>query len=111
MTTPHQQAHRQALLEIWTVPQDMDTTPTQARIRLDRALRSYHKAASRPRKGYCWAWVYSELSNSRSDALRTGLFPRHSLEDAFVALSCQRALERADLAVVLEGRGIADVRV
>lgn len=111
MTTAHQTAHRQARLEIFLLPHQLDSCPTQARTRLWRALRSYHKAASRPRKGLCWAWVYSELSNSRSDGLRTGLFERGDETDVFVELHMQLALDRADLALVLEGRGVADARV
>lgn len=90
---------------------ELDLTPEIAHQQLNHALRVYAKAASRPRKAQCWAYVSNLLWNARSDALRAGALKRGTDEYVFVSDRYNDAESRRSFGRTLEGFGHADVRV
>lgn len=90
---------------------ELDLTPEIAFQQLNHALRVYAKAASRPRKAQCWAYVANLLWNARSDALRAGSLKRGTDECTFVSDRYRDAESRRSFARTLEAQGRADVRV
>lgn len=109
--TPLQQTHRLAMQAIAMTELELDIGAPEALKRANRALRSYHKAASRPRKVACWDFVACQLWNARQDAVRSGAVDRDSNDYAFISDRYNDAISRASWGRTLEGLGHADVRV
>lgn len=91
--------------------QELDLSPQIAGEQLARALRVYNKAASRPRKAQCWAYVSCLLWNARQDAVRAGSLRRDTDQYVFVSDRYRDAEDKRAFARTLEGFGHADVRV
>lgn len=94
-----------------STPIELDLSSDAAGQALTRALRVYHKAASRPRTAQCWAYVQCELWNARQDAVRAGFLVRGSQEHRFVSDRYTDATNRLDTARRMERAGRADARV
>lgn len=108
--TALQQTHRMAL-DAQRTELELDVGPSEALDRVNRALRCYHKAASRPRKAACWSFVACELWNARQDAIRAGALVRGTEEHRFVSDRYTDAQLRSEHGHALEIAGHADVRV
>lgn len=109
--TPLQQTHRLAMMATAATAIELDLSPSQAFENLNRALRTYAKAASRPRKVACWDFVACELWNARADAVRSGALDRGSQEYVFVSDRYNDAHGRSEHGHTLERLGHADVRL
>lgn len=94
-----------------STPLELDIDATAAGLALTRALRVYAKAASRPRKAQCWAYVQTELWNARQDALRAGVLKRGTQAYAFVSARYRDASLQLETARSMERAGHADARV
>lgn len=108
--TPLQQTHRLAMQEIARTELELDLSPREGLDRANRALRTYHKAAARPRKAACWSFVACELWNGRADAIRSGALVRGSDEYEFISARYEDARRRLAWCEMLEAQGRADVR-
>jgi hypothetical protein len=110
--TPVQQSHRAAREIIARTEHELaPRSNLHAMIAVRRALHTYHKAASRPRTGNCWAFVVSELWNARANALKTGAIVRHSQDHVFISDRYNDAQNKLSTARQMERNGRADARV
>lgn len=109
--TPLQQTHRAAMDASLRASALLEPNTRGAGLALARALRCFERAASRPRKAQCWAFVQCELWNARAYAVRAGVLARGSEGHAFVTARYTDATHRLETARRMERLGNADARV
>lgn len=108
--TPLQHSHRMAL-DAQRTELDLKLPATEALAGVNRALRIYTKAITRPRTIVAWSYVQCELWNARAAAVRSGVAVRGGTVYALISRCYTEASSRVEQILAAEAAGCADVRV